>query len=98
MTKQTAPLSPKAAAVLESVRLGSPIRGFTRVAMRDMAIGDAVLPKGSRAILLYGAANHDERHYADPEKFDLDHNPRDQLGWGYGPHLCAGMHLAKMEM
>jgi cytochrome P450 len=86
------------AAVLESVRLGSPIRGFTRVAMRDMAIGDAVLPKGSRVILLYGAANHDERHYADPEKFDLKRNPRDQLGWGYGPHLCAGMHLAKMEM
>jgi cytochrome P450 len=86
------------AAVLESVRLGSPIRGFTRVATQDVAIGDAVLPKGSRVILLYGAANYDERHYADPEKFDLGRNPRDQLGWGYGPHFCAGMHLAKMEM
>ncbi len=24
--------------------------------------------------------------------------PRDNLGWGHGDHLCAGMFLARLEM
>jgi cytochrome P450 len=84
--------------VNETVRLASPIRGFTRQAALDFQIGDSTIPKGARALILFASANRDERRYANPDKFDLSRNPRDHVGWGHGPHTCAGMHLARLEM
>ncbi|MBA3866815.1 MAG: cytochrome P450 [Solirubrobacterales bacterium] len=86
------------AAVVESVRLGSPIRGFTRRLGRDAEFGGVRMRAGERAALLFGAANLDERRYPDPECFDLDRPPGGNLGWGFGPHTCVGIHLAKLEM
>ena len=86
------------AAVVESVRLASPIRGFTRRLSRNAEFGGARLRAGERAVLLFGAANLDERRYPDPERFDLDRPPGGNLGWGFGPHTCVGIHLAKLEM
>jgi cytochrome P450 len=86
------------AAVVESVRLASPIRGFTRELSRDAELGGARMRRGDRVVLLFGAANTDERRYPDPERFDLDRPPGGHLGWGNGPHTCVGIHLAKLEM
>ncbi|HEY4345584.1 MAG TPA: cytochrome P450 [Parvibaculum sp.] len=86
------------AVVNESVRLASPIRGFTRYAAADLELGETVIPKGSRALILFASANRDERHYPNPDEFDMRRNPRDQLGWGHGAHTCVGMHLARLEM
>jgi cytochrome P450 len=86
------------AAVVESVRLSSPIRGFTRRLSRDAEVGGVRMRAGDRAVLLIGAANMDERHCPDPERFDLDRPPGGNLGWGNGPHTCVGIHLAKLEM
>lgn len=85
-------------AVNESLRLASPIRGFTRHVRSDFALSDRVLPAGSRVFLLYGAANRDERRYPNPDQFDVTRNPRDQLAWGHGAHFCAGSHLSRLEM
>ena len=85
-------------AVLEGVRYSATVRWFARVAAQDYRIDDFVIPEGGRVMLLYGAANRDERHYLDPDRFDVTRNPTDQLGWGTGPHMCGGMHLAKLEM
>jgi cytochrome P450 len=87
-----------AAAVVEAVRLASPIRGFTRYLSRDAEVGGVQMRSGERVVLLIGAANMDERRYPDPERFDLDRPPGGNLGWGYGPHTCVGIHLAKLEM
>jgi cytochrome P450 len=86
------------AAVVESVRLSSPIRGFTRQLSRDAEVGGVRMRAGDRAVLLIGAANLDERHYPEPERFDLERPPGGNLGWGNGPHTCVGIHLAKLEM
>jgi cytochrome P450 len=86
------------AAVVESVRLASPIRGFTRQLSRDSEVGGVPLTAGDRVVLLFGAANTDERRYPDPQRFDLDRPPGGHLGWGNGPHTCVGIHLAKLEM
>jgi cytochrome P450 len=86
------------AAVVESVRLSSPIRGFTRRVSRDAEIAGTQLRAGDRAVLLVGAANMDERQYPEPERFDLERPPGGNLGWGNGPHTCVGIHLAKLEM
>ena len=85
-------------AVLEGVRHDSVLRWFSRVATADYAVGDAAVPAGARVMLLYGCANRDERRFADPHRFDITRDARDHLAWGTGPHMCAGMHLARLEM
>ena len=85
-------------AVFEGVRHSATVRWFARVAVEDYVAGDVSIPKGQRVMILYGSANRDPRKYEDPDRFDVRRNPRDQLGWGAGPHLCAGMNLARMEM
>jgi len=84
--------------VNECVRLASPLRGFTRYCVQDFALSASTLPAGSRVWLLNASANRDERHYPDPDRFDIERNPRDHLGWGHGVHSCLGIHLARLEM
>jgi cytochrome P450 len=43
------------------------------------------------------SANHDERIFADPERFDIRRNPNNHIALGYGEHFCLGAHLARME-
>ena len=87
-----------ASAVLEGVRRDSVLRWFSRVAVRDYAVDDVTIPEGARVMLLYGCGNRDERRYEDPDRFDVTRDSRDHLAWGTGPHMCAGMHLARIEM
>ena len=56
------------------------------------------IPKGDRALILYGSANRDERHYPDPDRFDVTRDARDHVALGYGVHRCAGGYLAQLEM
>lgn len=85
-------------AVLEGVRHSATVRWFSRVAREDYVAGDVFIPKGARVMVMYGSANRDERRYENPDEFDVSRNPTDQVGWGNGPHMCVGMHLAKLEM
>ncbi len=85
-------------AIVESVRHSAVVRAFSRYAAEDYSAGGVFLPKGTRVMVMFGSANRDERRYEKPELFDVSRNPRDQLGWGTGPHMCVGMHLAKLEM
>lgn len=85
-------------AVVENVRIASPIRGFTRRVAEDTVVDGVELTRGSRVVLLFGAANLDDSAFPEPEEFRLDRPSGVQLGWGHGPHTCVGLHLAKMEM
>lgn len=85
------------AAVVESIRLASPVRGFTRMVKQDTEIGGVILRKGQRVALLYASANMDETQFDEPEVFSL-HRKGAHLGWGFGAHSCVGMHLSKIEM
>jgi cytochrome P450 len=85
-------------AINEVLRMESPIRAFTRYVAADHEIGGVVLPKGTRVLILYASANRDERKWKDPERFDITRRAADQLAFGTGAHVCAGQHLAKLEM
>ena len=85
-------------AVLESVRRNAVIRWFSRMGAEDYNVDGIAVPRGARVMLLYGCANRDERRYEEPDGFDIDRDARDQLAWGTGTHMCAGMHLARLEM
>ena len=84
--------------VNEAVRLASPLRGFTRYASEDFTVSETTLPANSRVFLLHASANRDERHFPEPDTFDIERNPRDHLGWGHGTHSCMGIHLARTEL
>jgi cytochrome P450 len=85
------------AAAVEAVRLGSPVRGFTRMVKRDTEIDGVILRTGQRVVLLYASANMDETQFDQPEVFSL-HRKGAHLGWGFGAHGCVGMHLSRIEM
>jgi cytochrome P450 len=85
-------------AVNEAVRMGSPIRGFTRYAAEAFELDGVTIPAGDRALILFASANRDPDKYPDPDRFDVTRNPRDHVGWGHGQHTCVGMHLARLEM
>jgi cytochrome P450 len=85
-------------AINEILRMEAPLQGYSRLLSQDFEIDEVMLPKGSRAILFFGAANRDERKYPDPHRFDVTRNASDQLAFGSGPHACIGLHLAKLEM
>ncbi|WP_319336510.1 cytochrome P450 [Streptomyces sp. NY05-11A] len=81
------------------VRIESPIQVFSRVTTREADLGEGVvIPSGVRVLHSYGAANRDERHFPDPDRFDVRRNPVDHLGFGYGNHACAGQGLARLEV
>lgn len=85
-------------AIEESLRMETPVRSFARLLTRDYEMGGVSMRKGDRALIVYASANRDERRYSDPDRFDIMRDARDHVAFGYGMHLCAGMHLAKLEI
>lgn len=85
-------------AINEIIRIESPIRAFSRYVTADVDIGGMTIPAGSRALMLYACANRDPQKFPDPAHFDIGRKAGDHLGFGMGTHVCAGMHLAKLEI
>jgi cytochrome P450 len=86
------------AAVNEILRMESPIQFFSRVTTREVELsGGVTIPAGARVLHSYGAANRDERHFPDPDRFDIRRNPVDHIAFGAGNHGCAGQSLARLE-
>ena len=56
------------------------------------------IAKGDWLMLCYPSGNRDEEVFEAPEEFRADRSPNQHLAFGYGAHMCIGMHLAKMEM
>lgn len=85
------------AAFDESLRWDSPSRMAGRIAMKDVAIEDYVIPTGTRCGLMFAAANRDPRRWEDPDRFDIRRNNAANLGFGFGVHACVGRVLALLE-
>jgi cytochrome P450 len=81
----------------ESIRWEPPVTVILRRAMKDTEIGGVPIAGGADIALLLGAANHDERKYENPDEFDMFREVRQHVGFGFGVHVCLGMHLARME-
>jgi cytochrome P450 len=47
--------------------------------------------------LLNAAANRDERHFPEPDRFDVGRTIDRHLAFGYGAHFCLGAALARLE-
>ncbi len=85
-------------AINEIVRLESPIQAWGRRVTEEVELGGTRLPAGAQVLVMFGSANRDERHWADPERFDIERDAAAQLGFGAGEHRCAGANLARLEL
>jgi cytochrome P450 len=85
-------------AIEEAVRWEPPLLVITRVATCDTELAGVHIPAGSTVMPMLGAANRDDERYADPDRFDIFRSARPHIGFGYGVHVCLGMHLARLEM
>jgi cytochrome P450 len=85
-------------ALNEVIRYEAPIRGLSRLLTQDRELSGTTLPAGSRALMLYGSANRDERHWDAPDTFDVRRaNASSHVGFGHGIHGCVGQGLARLE-
>ena len=85
-------------AIEEGVRWDAPLLNITRVATRDTELAGVPIPQGSSVMPMLGAANRQEDRYAKPDAFDIFRQAKVPISWGYGVHVCLGMHLARLEM
>ncbi len=86
-------------AIEEALRYETPLLNITRLATKDTEIDGVPVPAGSTIMLMLAAANREETRYPDPDRFQLGReDPKPHISFGNGPHLCLGMHLARMEI
>jgi len=84
-------------AIEEGLRWEPPLIGIMRTAARDTEVEGVFVPAGSFIAVNIGSANHDEKVWENPEEFDIFRPPRQHLAFAWGPHMCLGLHLARME-
>jgi cytochrome P450 len=82
----------------EIMRFGGPVQltkpRFVKV---DMEFHGKALKRGDKVMALLAAGNLDPAVFDNPLVFDPARRPNRHLGWGGGPHICLGLHLARME-
>lgn len=84
-------------AVEEMLRYEAPVQALPRRVTRDIKIHGQKLLSGEEVSLVWGSGNHDERHFPDPERFDIKREDNRHLSLGHGVHFCMGSKLARLE-
>jgi cytochrome P450 len=84
-------------AIEELLRFEPPAPHLARYVARDVEHHGRKVPEGSVMMFLVGAANRDERRFADGERFDIHRDIGQHLSFGYGAHFCLGAALARLE-
>jgi cytochrome P450 len=85
-------------ALEESLRLEPAAAVIDRYATRDVTFGGASIRAGELVTLSIAGANRDPEVFPDPDRFDVRRqNARQQIAFAHGPHVCIGMHLARLE-
>src|SRR6266436_6666251 len=87
------------AATDEVIRWSCPTHFMRRTAAANTELGGARIRAGDKVVLWYVSGNRDEAEFADPDAFDVGRSPNRHLSFGRGgPHLCLGVHLARLEV
>ena len=84
-------------AIEELLRFEAPSPIQSRWVSRDVEFHGVTIPRGSKLALLNGSGDRDERHFADPDVFDVRREIDRHLAFGYGTHFCIGAALARIE-
>jgi cytochrome P450 len=85
-------------AIEESLRLEPAAAMVDRYATTDVTLGGAAIRRGELVRISVTAANRDPAAFPDPDRFDVSReNAQQHLAFARGPHVCIGMHLARLE-
>jgi len=85
-------------AIEEMVRWVSPLLNMRRTATEDVEIQGTTIKQGEQVLLMYAAANRDERVFERPQEFDITRNPNPHVSFGIGTHFCMGANIARLEL
>jgi cytochrome P450 len=75
-----------------------PIDTSIRYVAKDATVAGCPMHTGDRVVLPFVTANRDPEEFAAPERFDMRRPHNRHVGFGVGPHRCAGAHLARVEL
>jgi cytochrome P450 len=84
-------------AIEEGLRWEPPLLSIMRTATCDTEVQGVAIPKGAVVSVNLGAANRDPARWPDPDRFDVFRAQQPHIAFALGPHVCLGMHLARME-
>jgi cytochrome P450 len=85
-------------AIEEALRWEPPTAFAYRVTTRDTELGGVRIPAGAGINVCIASANHDEARFTNPEAFDVTRPASKHMSFAFGPHMCIGMNLARMEV
>jgi cytochrome P450 len=87
------------AATDEVNRWSCPTHFMRRTAAADTSLGGAQIRAGDKVVLWYVSGNRDDAEFDEPDVFDVGRSPNRHLSFGRGgPHLCLGVHVARLEV
>ena len=81
----------------EALRIDAPTQYMCRLLLEDVEVRGEKMPAESPVLLLYAAANRDEREFPEPDSYRLARRPPRFLGFSQGTHGCIGLHVARSE-
>jgi cytochrome P450 family 142 subfamily A polypeptide 1 len=85
-------------AVEEFVRYTTPILNMRRTVTEAHELHGRQLTPGDHVLVMYGAANTDDREFDAPEQFDVTRQHNHHVAFGFGTHFCLGANLARLEL
>jgi cytochrome P450 len=85
-------------AVDESARWMPTDPTFPRLVTQDIEVEGVAIAAGSRVDVCVAAANRDPQRWDNPDAYDIFRPVKPHVGFGFGPHQCLGMNVARQEM
>lgn len=82
----------------EAVRFEPSATFKVRETSCEVDIGGVKIPKGAFVQCMVASANRDETVFENPDVFDIDRRQKPSFGFGFGPHMCIGQFVAKLEL
>jgi cytochrome P450 len=84
-------------AIEEGLRWEPPITALVRTCVADTEVAGVAIKAGEGVNVSIASANRDEAKFENPTEFNPHRAGLSHMTFGYGPHMCLGMHLARME-
>jgi cytochrome P450 len=85
-------------AIDETLRWEGPLTVLTRLSTRDIELSGTRIPANTKIDVVVGSANRDPAKFELPDDFNMLRKPERHMAFAFGPHVCIGQHLAKLEM
>ena len=84
-------------AITESLRYDPPLLGLFKTTSKEVNINGNIIPKKTKVMMHYGAANRDPKVFNNPNIVDINRDGSKVISFSVGIHICLGRELAKLE-